>query len=176
MPPRKMCARKLSKSTVIIDNTPTVTLWILASWLLFQINPLLLIPFWIYIPVSVVWFWRFICTYCSHFGTGCCPCGYGTIAPKVFLFRDETKFKQAFNRNIGITFGYWLVPLFAGGYLLYMHYPDIPNLLLFMFIITLIDGFVMVPLVSRLVGCKKCPTREDCPWIAEDGKPRKHVI
>lgn len=174
--PKKMCGRRISTQTVVIDNAPTVTLWILASILLFNINWFYVVLFWIYVPVSVIWFWRFICTYCTHYDTGCCPCGYGSAAPKLFLFRDESKFKEAFNRNIAIVFPYWFVPLIAGGYLIYNAYPDIPSWLLIVFVLAMIDGFVLVPLVSKIVGCKKCPTRESCPWAKEGGRPRKHAF
>ncbi|UCH88788.1 MAG: hypothetical protein JSV49_11180, partial [Thermoplasmata archaeon] len=127
----------------------------------------------IYIPISVLWFWRFICTYCTHYGTGCCPCGYATGASKLFLFRDETKFKQAFNRNIGMVFPYWFVPLFAGFYLIYNAYPDVSSTLWIVYIATMVDGFVLVPVVSKTVGCKKCPTRDSCPWAEDRSKAGK---
>lgn len=171
-----MCRRRLSRTTVIIDNIPTVTLWILTTILLLQFNLIFTVLFWIYVPFSVLWFWRFICTYCTHFGTACCPCGYATGAAKLFLFRDETKFRKAFNSNIAIVFPYWLVPLIAGGYLLYTSYPDISYFILAIYILALIDGFVIVPLVSKKVGCKKCPTRDECPWFAEGKKPMEHII
>jgi hypothetical protein len=163
----------MSITTLLIENTPMVILWILGSFLLFQIHPLLLIPFWIYVPVSIIWFWRFICTYCSNYDTACCPSGYGKATAKLFLFRGESKFKEAFNRNIGITFGYWFIPLIVGIYLLYISYTDF---LLLIFIITIVDGFVVLPLISKFIGCKNCPTRETCPWAAEGGKPKKHVF
>jgi hypothetical protein len=138
-----------------------------------QINWFYLIPFWIYVPFSVIWFWRFICTYCSHYDTGCCPCGYGKFAAKLFLYRDETKFKQAFNRNIGMVLGYWIVPLVAGIYLMLYDYSLFS---LVIFIIACIDGFILIPLISRNVGCKECPIRDDCPWIGEDGKSKRPVV
>lgn len=176
MSPRKACARKFSNKTVIIDNTPTVILWILASILLIQINWIFAVLFWIYIPFSILWFWRFICTYCTHFDTNCCPCGYAKGAAKLFLFRDETKFQEAFNKNIAIVFPYWFVPLIAGVYLLYTLYPEIPIFILIVFIAAMIDGFVMVPLVSKNVGCKECPTRDECPWAKENERPSKSVM
>jgi len=28
-------------------------------------------------------------------------------------------------------------------------------------------GFVVIPVISKLVGCKNCEVREDCPWMAD---------
>jgi uncharacterized membrane protein len=168
-----MCRRKLSYRTIFIDNIGTMSLWILASLLLIQINWWYLIPFWIYVPFSVVWFWRFICTYCAHYGTGCCPCGYGHIAAKVFLFRDETQFKKRFNQNIGMVMGYWIVPTVAGIYLMIYDYSLIS---LIIFIAVIIDGYILIPVISRNVGCKECPTRDECPWIGEDGTSKRPMI
>jgi hypothetical protein len=93
----------------------------------------------------------------------------------LFLFRDETKFQEAFNKNIAIVFPYWIVPLITGGYLLYISYPEIPIFILIVYIAAMVDGFVMVPLVSKNVGCKECPTRDECPWAKENERPSKYV-
>jgi hypothetical protein len=163
----------MSIKTVLIDNAGTITLWVLASILLLQINWIYLIPFWIYVPISLVWFWRFICTYCSHYGTACCPCGYGMIASRLFLYRDETQFKRAFNRNLWITFGFWIVPTIAGIYLMLYNFSFF-NLVIF--IAAIIDGYIVIPVISKNVGCKECPIRDECPWIGEDGESTRPVI
>ena len=165
-----MCTRRVSYKTVFMDNIFTVILWVFGLYFLYQIELLYSILYLIYIPFSVLWFWRHICCYCSHYDTGCCPCGYGNAAPKLFLFRDDKQFKRAFNRNIAIVFPYWFLPLIAGLYLLWTDYSQ---LILILFIISSVVGFVVVPLVSKMVGCKDCPTKDNCPWAEEGMKGKR---
>ena len=165
----KVCPRKLGARIIIADNTPTVLLWILGAFLIFQVHWLLMVLFIIYIPFSVLWFWRFICTHCALYESKCCPCGYGSAAPKLFLFRDEKDFKKAFNKNIGIVFPYWFAPLFAGIYLLMYDYSDLTFII---FIAAMIDAFVVIPGVSRLVGCGSCASKDSCPWTEDHGKKK----
>lgn len=172
----KVCARKLTKKTLVIENSPIVTLWVLTSLLLIQIHWLWLLLFFVYVPFSVVWQWRYICTHCAAYGTGCCPSGYGNAAAKLFLFRGEKGFRKAFSKNIPVVFGYWFIPLIGGIYLLYISYPDIPIILIMLFVSTLVVGFGVAPYISSRVGCKECVQRDDCPWVKSGGSPKKHTM
>jgi len=31
-------------------------------------------------------------------------------------------------------------------------------------------GFVVIPVISKLVGCKNCEVKEDCQWMADKKK------
>jgi hypothetical protein len=170
------CSRKLTKKTLIIENSPMVVLWILTVYLLFMVNWIFVLLFLIYIPISVLWFWRFICTHCAHYSTGCCPSGYGRVTARLFLFRGEEDFKKAFRRNISMVIPYWVVPLIVGLYLLYDKYPEIPMFLIGILIVTYINGFVLMPMVSKLVGCKDCPQRDNCPWADDKSKGGKRHL
>jgi hypothetical protein len=35
-------------------------------------------------------------------------------------------------------------------------------------IIFSITGFVIIPLISKLAGCKNCEIKEDCPWMTKN--------
>jgi len=169
-----VCKRKLSTRSIVVENGPMVVLWVLTGTLIFNIGWFYTLLFAIYIPFSVLWFWRFICTYCANYDTGCCPSGYGKAAAKLFLFRDEKKFKQAFNMNMPMVLPYWILPLLAGGYIIYMTYPSVPIWLWMVFIAAMVDGFVILPYLSRQVACSDCLVRDDCPWAAEGGKSKTH--
>jgi hypothetical protein len=33
-------------------------------------------------------------------------------------------------------------------------------------------GFVIIPVISKLVGCKNCEIKEDCPWMTINKKEK----
>jgi len=38
--------------------------------------------------------------------------------------------------------------------------------ILYLTISFVIIGFIVIPALSKLVGCKNCEIKEDCPWMA----------
>jgi hypothetical protein len=115
-----------------------------------------------YCFLSIVLFWRLICPYCHHFGTRACPCGYGVVAPLFFRRRSGREFRDVFRKNIGVVFPCWFVPLGVGGYLLYADYSPA---LLWLFVSFCAIGFVAIPAIAILVGCKSCDLKHECPWM-----------
>jgi hypothetical protein len=111
---------------------------------------------------SVVWFWAKICPYCHHYDTLACPCGYGAISSKLFKKGTGKSFIKVFRRNIGIQFPNWFVPLAFAIYLISTGYTKEILVLTVSFVLT---GFVIIPVISKLVGCKNCEIKEDCPWM-----------
>jgi len=155
-------SRKIPLWLVLLDNIPTIFLFILGFLIINIISTVAAILFAIYTVVSVVWFWARICPYCHHFETYACPCGYGIISSKLFSRKDSSLFKKVFKRNILIVFPNWFIPFFVGIYLLITQYSV--KVLVLMIIFSII-GFLIIPLISKFVGCKNCEIKEDCPWM-----------
>jgi len=154
--------RKIPLWLVLLDNFPTILLFILGFLIINQLSTPWAIIFAVYAFISVVWFWARICPYCHHFGTYACPCGYGAIFFIVFARKDSRKFQKVFKRNILIVFPNWFVPF---GIAIYLLIADYSAQILFLTIIFSVIGFIIIPLISKLVGCKNCEIKDDCPWM-----------
>ncbi len=159
--------RRIPLWLVLLDNIPTLLLFILGVLIIYGLSPLFSILFGVYTLFSVVWFWGKICPYCHHYGTYACPCGYGAISPKFFSRKDSKSFKKVFRRNLVIVFPNWFVPFGVALYLLLTHYT---TYLLVLTIIFSVIGFIIIPFISKEVGCKNCEIRDDCPWMAINTK------
>ena len=155
-------SKKIPLWLVLLDNIPTIFLFILGFLIINVISTFAAILFIIYAIFSVVWFWTRICPYCHHFGTYACPCGYGIVSSKLFSRKNSSSFRKIFRRNILIVFPNWFVPLAIGIFLLLKQYSVRILVLMIIFSIT---GFVIIPLISKLAGCKNCEIKEDCPWM-----------
>lgn len=155
-------SRKIPLWLVLLDNIPTVILFLLGFIIINQLSTIGAILFGIYASFSVVWFWAKICPYCHHYDTLACPCGYGAISSKLFKKGTDNSFKRAFRRNIGIQFPNWFIPLAVAIYLISTRFTKVILVLTISFILI---GFVIIPVISKLVGCKNCEIKEDCPWM-----------
>lgn len=147
---------------VLLDNLPTLLLIVIGGMIISKISVILAIGYVIYSIFSIVWFWAKICPFCHHYGTFACPCGYGIISSKFFDRRTDKSFKSVFRRNILIVFPNWFVPFFVGIYMLIFHFSG--EILILTSIFSVI-GFIIIPLISKYVGCKDCEIKEDCPWM-----------
>jgi hypothetical protein len=155
-------AGKIPAWLVLLDNIPTIVLFILGFLIVYHLSLAVAIIYGYYSLFSVVWFWWKICPFCHHYGTNACPCGYGVISAKMFKKGIDKSFKRVFKRNILIVFPNWFVPFLIAIYLLISRFS---NGLLILTISFSIIGFVVIPAISKLVGCKNCEIREDCPWM-----------
>jgi hypothetical protein len=108
-------------------------------------------------------FWCLICPWCRHFDTSGCPCGYGKISSRLFKRKSGREFKKVFRQNIGMLLPCWFVPLAAGSYLLWNSFNWA---LLSLFLSFCIFGFVLIPVISKYVGCKSCTIKAECPWMS----------
>jgi hypothetical protein len=104
---------------------------------------------------------RFICTHCPNYDKSPCPSGYNTISIKLFKKGDPRLFKTMFKRHIGVVFPSWFIPLIVAAYLLSI---DIDNTLILLLIAFFIVGFIILPITSRIYGCKNCNIKDKCPW------------
>jgi hypothetical protein len=160
-----VCERVVPSWLVFLDNLPTAIMFLLGTMLVGIVWWPLTIFMLIYNLSSIVMFWAFICRYCRHFGTRACPCGYGVIASRYFGRIEESNFRRVFRKNIAIMYPCWFIPLGAGIYLLYARFSAD---LLMIFVAFAIVGFVMIPAISRFVGCKGCDLKEQCPWMSSE--------
>jgi hypothetical protein len=111
---------------------------------------------------GALWIMLFVCPYCHFYDTRLCPCGYGQIAAKLRARQDGADFRQQFRRHIPVIVPLWFLPLIAGGLALTRQFSWLDLALLLAFAL---NSFVVLPLVSRLYGCAKCPQKESCPWM-----------
>jgi hypothetical protein len=42
--------------------------------------------------------------------------------------------------------------------------------MVFMLVVFIIDGFVVLPMVSKKYGCNQCDLKDICPWMGGFGK------
>lgn len=155
-------SRRIPLWLVLLDNIPTLFLFILGFLIINMVSLAGAVIFGAYALFSVVWFWAKICPYCHHYGTYACPCGYGAISPLFFKKRDSKSFRKVFRRNLVIVFPNWFVPSGVAIYLLIEHYSAE---ILILAIIFSIIGFIIIPVISKQVGCKNCEIKDDCPWM-----------
>ncbi len=156
------CGRPVPVWLVLLDNVPTLILFVLGAVLVGHVSRLAAAVMTIYNLASIVMFWRCICCHCPHFGTRACPCGYGIIAAGLFERKEGGDFRRIFRKNILVVFPAWFVPLGAGTYLLHARFS---REALITFVAFVLVGFVLIPLISRFVGCKGCELKQQCPWM-----------
>ncbi len=156
-------SRKIPIWLVLLDNIPTLLLFILGFLIVYQVSLAGAVAFGAYALISVVWFWAKICPYCHHYDTLACPCGYGKISAVIFRKKENKSFKKVFRRNIGIQFPNWFVPL---AFAVYLISANNSKTVLYLTISFVIIGFAVIPAISKFVGCKNCEIKEDCPWMA----------
>ena len=161
--------RKISSWLVLLDNIPTLLLIIIGFIIIRQLNLTGAVFYAIYAAISIVWFWAFICPYCHHYDTYACPCGYGIISAKLFRRKDNRSFRKVFRKNIAIQYPNWFVPLAVA---IYLNITSYSKMILILTVSFIVIGFVLIPVISKLVGCKNCEIREDCPWMTSRKKSR----
>ncbi len=157
------CERMVPTWLIVLDNAPTIVMFLLGSALVWNLNSLFSMAYLVYCGLSIILFWRLICPWCHHFGTTGCPCGYGRIASRLFKRKTGREFKRIFKQNICIVFPCWFIPLGTGIYLLWTGFN---SALLYLFLAFCLVGFVMIPAISRLVGCRSCNIKDECPWMS----------
>ena len=117
----------------------------------------------IYSVAGIFWIAIFLCPHCRRFNTGSCPCGYGRIAARLRNEKDNDKFKEKFRKHIPVIVPLWFIPLLAGIFLVARSFSWA---LLVLLVVFALDAFVVLPLFSSKHGCRECPQRDSCPWMA----------
>jgi hypothetical protein len=80
----------------------------------------------------------------------------------LFTRKEDKTFRKVFRRNIAIQYPNWFIP---AGVAVYLLLSDYSRSILYLTISFIIVGFIIIPLISKLVGCKNCEIKEDCPWM-----------
>jgi len=112
---------------------------------------------------GAVWIMVFVCPYCGYYDTRSCPCGYGLLAVRLARKGSHECFAEKFRRHIPVIVPLWLIPVVCGSIALWRAFSWPMVLLLSAFVV---NSYVILPLVSRRHGCKECPQKEGCPWMA----------
>jgi hypothetical protein len=159
------CERIVPLWLVLLDNIPTAVLFLLGAAIVGITWWPLAIPMMLYNLLSIALFWSRICPYCQHFGTRACPCGYGIIAARYNDKKESSDFGRIFRKNIVIMFPCWFIPLGAGIYLLSSRFS---STILILFSAFILVGFLLIPVISKLVGCKGCTLKDQCPWMSKE--------
>ena len=158
----------MTQAQALLDNLPYVAMLVLGAGLFWTAlgggtwGALTAALYAAYGAGGALWIIAFVCPYCHFFDTRLCPCGYGQIAPKLRTKQDGDRFRQQFRRHIPVIVPLWFAPPIAAGIGLARHlsWPLLALLAAFA-----VNSFVILPLVSRLYGCAKCPQKESCPWM-----------
>lgn len=159
------CERSVPSWLVLLDNIPTAVLFALGAILVGIVWWPLAIPMMLYNLSSIGMFWALICRHCPHFGTQACPCGYGAIAARWFVRKEGGNFRRIFRKNIAIMYPCWFFPLAAGVYLLYARFS---RMIVVLFAAFVVVGFILIPAISKFVGCKGCTLKTQCPWMTSE--------
>ena len=119
--------------------------------------------------VGALWIIVFLCPYCRYYGTRSCPCGYGSIAARLRDRKPGNRFNEKFKQHIPVIVPLWFIPAIAA---LPFLVKGFSWFLLVMAVLFALDAFLVLPLVSTKHGCKDCPQRDSCPWMAARAKAK----
>jgi hypothetical protein len=161
---RNDCERVVPSWLVLLDNIPTGIMFILGAVIVGFIWLPCAMLMMLYNLSSIIMFWGLICRRCHHFGTRACPCGYGVLAARYFNKKEGGSFRKIFKKNIIVMYPCWFIPFGAGIYLLCKGSSNV----LPIFIAFVVVSFILIPAISRFVGCKGCELRKDCPWMSAE--------
>jgi hypothetical protein len=158
----------------LVENGPMLTMWALGAIILSYFGWLASMIYIVFCIFSIIWFIRFICTYCVNSRTGYCESGLGNIGHSLFAPRPPRFFGRQFKRNIAIQFPIWFIPPIVAIYALIKQFSYAMLLLLIIFCII---AFVILPYESTKKVCDDCPMRYSCPWTnAKKNKKSKPVL
>ncbi|MDH7598471.1 MAG: hypothetical protein QHH07_02385 [Sedimentisphaerales bacterium] len=155
--------RQYSGLEVLLHNLPYILMVCLGGTVLWRWpGRWWAIGYLCYGLIGALWTMLFVCPYCRFWGTRSCPCGYGLIAATLRQRADCLAFQQQFRRHIPVIVPLWLIPLVP---LLLGVWRGIDPVTTILTIAFSVDGFLILPLVSRRCGCKDCPQKAACPWM-----------
>ncbi len=112
---------------------------------------------------GALWIMVLVCPYCGYYDTRACPCGYGVLSAKLVTKGPHECFAEKFRRHIPVIVPLWLIPVVCGGVALFRAFSWLIVVLGLAFVV---NSYVILPLVSKRRGCKECPQKDGCPWMA----------
>ena len=145
----------------LVENGPMLITWALGAIILLYFGWLASLTYLIFCIFSLVWFIRFICTYCVNSRMGTCEAGLGNIGHALFAPNRPKYFRRQFFKNVGIQFPIWFIPPIVAVYALYLQFS---YTMLLLFIVFCIVAFGVLPYESSRKVCDDCPMRYSCPW------------
>ena len=160
--------RKHSKLSTIIDNTPYIGMLVIGA---VAITFATSFSYWgivgaigymLYGAVSSLWIMIFVCPYCHGYGNNGCPSGYGKISAKMVKKKEQKYFAQKFRKHIALIVPLWIIPAICGVAGLIQSFSW---LLLFLTLIFVVEGWIILPMLSKKQGCSKCTQKKQCPWM-----------
>jgi hypothetical protein len=116
--------------------------------------------------LGALWVILFICPYCARYGVTC-PCGYGRIAAALRKQGDRSLFRRKFWRHIPVIVPLWFAPLVPAGLTLTAGLDPVVVALAVAFVL---EGCVLLPLVSKRRSCSTCTQKSQCPWMKQEGE------
>jgi hypothetical protein len=158
----------VSQTHALIDNIPYLLMLVLGAAIC-QVASAggawgwpAAVAYFAYGVAGAFWIMVFVCPYCHFFDTRLCPCGYGQIAARICAKRDGERFRVQFRKHIPVIVPLWFIPPIPGGIALAQNFswPLLALLIAFA-----VNAFVVLPLISRVYGCAKCPQKDACPWM-----------
>ena len=158
----------VSRAHELIDNLPYLVMILLGSAIMATglagtlWGWLAAAGYFVYGVAGAFWLMLFICPHCHFYDTRLCPCGYGWIAARLRPRQAGDRFAAQFRKHIPVIVPLWFVPLVAGVIPLLRGFSW---LLLALLLVFALDAFLVLPLVSRMYGCKACPQKATCPWM-----------
>jgi hypothetical protein len=166
--------RQYSPLQTLANNIPYVGMILLgAVVLLTALSPAVLSwisagVYLVYGVMGTLWIILFICPYCRYWGKRSCPCGYGKIAAYLREYKGVDCFSEKFKKHIPVIVPLWFIPLLVGVAFVVWSFSW---LLLALLLIFAVDAFLILPVFSARHGCKECPQRDMCPWMAHKRGP-----
>lgn len=150
-----------SRKEALLNNLPGILTYALGSAILFHLWTIFGVLYVVFCVAGIVLFWGLICSHCTLYDRRCCPCGFGKISSRFFKEGGPSQFPRVFKIYVPIFALLWVLPL-LGGIILLMKNPTLHYFLLLLSFS--IIGFVLVPVLSRVHGCRDCPLKGKCPW------------
>lgn len=156
-----------SATDVLLDNlgyTGMIALGTALTWTALRTWPWGWIAAAIYAACGVLgalWVILFVCPYCARYGVTC-PCGYGRIAAALRKRGDRSLFRRKFRRHIPVIVPVWFAPLVPAGLTLARGFDPVVAALAVAFVL---EGCVLLPLVSKRRSCTTCTQKSECPWM-----------
>ena len=118
--------------------------------------------YFVYGILGSFWIILFLCPHCRSYGHRSCASGYGVLSAKLRAKGDPALFMKKFRGHIPIIVPLWIIPPVIGGFCIASAFSWPLVILMGVFVL---DAWVILPVLSRSHGCKKCPQRGECPWM-----------
>jgi hypothetical protein len=149
-----------SPAQIALDNSPYALSAVLGFFVLLPIHWALAVLELVAVVAGPLWMIRTVCPHCYHMNGVDCKSGYSKLAARIAPPGDPAKFKRAFTRNTIAVYPVWFLPLAGAVYIVATGgVPPLIPLVLFILV-----SFVIIPVKTRTVNCRKCANRKNCPW------------